>query len=93
MEREKQIVKLQLKNNELAGRKDDFIQNMGTLDLKTKWLKNRQDALTELCLKCQEEGVPNLPDELKAIAREGHNKKLMEERERDAAAQAEMKKQ
>ena len=52
MEREKAITKLQLKNNELVGRKDGFIDDMNTLDLKTKWLKSRQETLTDLAVKC-----------------------------------------
>ena len=84
-DREKQIVKLQLKNNELAGRKDDFVQTMSTLDLKKKWLKNRQDALTQLCIDCLDEKVPNLPSELVDIARSGHIQREREKKIRDDA--------
>ena len=77
MEREKAIVKLQLKNNELVGRKDEFIDDMNTLDLKTKWLKSRQETLTDLVVKCDHEGM-RLPLELHELAKRGIHQRAEE---------------
>lgn len=88
-DREKQIIKLNMKNNELQGRKNTYIQDMGTLDLKQKWLKNRQDALTDLVLDCMNEGVHNLggSDErhksLTDMARREHKQREREQKERE----------